>query len=168
MKKLQRLLFLQGKKCFFSGHPVPDGEASVEHLDALSKGGKNSDENSVVCCKAVNAVLGNLSVKEKFRAVLSHEGAFACPMRAAPAQEPQLRKVTASDAESLLPAVLENLRKRGAVRPKKAATLRKSVAASFPQTSPELIEDVLILLKERGYTTEDGGAVSYPGFRLET
>jgi len=167
MKKLQRLLFLQGKKCFFCGDPIPEGEASVEHLDALSNGGKKSDENSVVCCKAVNHILGNLSIKEKFRAVLSYEGAFVCPMRAAPGPEAKPREMFAADAESLLPAVVENLRKRGAARPNKVATLRKSLTATFKQASPEVVEAVLALLKGRGYTAEDGIKVSYPGFPSE-
>jgi 5-methylcytosine-specific restriction endonuclease McrA len=65
MKQLQRLQFLQGNKCFFCGSPIPEGQASVEHLDALSNGGKKSDENSVVCCKAVNGALGSLSIRDK-------------------------------------------------------------------------------------------------------
>lgn len=165
MKKLQRLLFLQGNKCFFCGHPIPDGEASVEHLDALSNGGKNSDENSVVCCKAVNAVLGNLSVKEKFRAVLSHEGMFACPMSGSPPQVTQPDEGTVADARSLLPLVVENLRKRGAARPKSLPRLRTTIAASFKQAAPEVVDDLLVLLKENGYTAEDGSKVSYPGLR---
>lgn len=163
MKKLQRLLHLQRHKCFFCGNPIPDGQATVEHLDALSNGGKKSDENSVVCCRTVNELLGNLSVKEKFRAVLVHEGTFVCPMRAVSESEAQLDATLSTDAENLLPDVVENLRKRGAARPKTTAKLRTTVAASFDHASAEVVEAVLVLLKERGYTTEDGTKVSYPG-----
>lgn len=168
MKQLQRLLFLQGNKCFFCGNAIPEGQASVEHLDALSNGGKKSDENSVACCRAVNAALGNLPVKEKFRAVLNHKGAFACPAGTVPDVETRPQGTLTDDAQKLLPEVVENLRKRGAARPKKPATLRKAVAASFQQASPEVVEAVLVLLEERGYTAEDGGNVSYPGLQSGT
>ena len=163
MKQLQRLLFLQGNKCFFCGNVIPEGEASVEHLDALSNGGKKSDENSVACCKAVNAALGSLSVKEKFRAVLSHNGQFVCPARTVPEPDSKAKQTLADEAQKLLPEVVENLRKRGAARPNKPATLRKAVAASFQQASPGVVEAVLFLLNEKGYTAEDGGKLSYPG-----
>ena len=169
MKQLQRLLFLQGNKCFFCGSPIPEGQASVEHLDALSNGGKKSDENSVVCCKAVNAALGSLSIKEKFRAVLSHKGEFACPAQAVPKPEPdlELHEMVAVEAQKLLPEVVENLRKRGIARPNTLSKLRKSVGASFKQASSELVEAVLVLLKESGYTAIDGEKVSYPGLRSD-
>jgi len=80
MKQLERLLFLQGSRCFFCGETIPTGEASIEHLVATSNGGAKDDENCVVCCKAVNTALGHLSVKAKLLAVLNHRGGFACPM----------------------------------------------------------------------------------------
>ena len=78
MKQLQRLLIQQGHKCFFCGKPIPLGEACVEHLDALSNGGEKTDQNCVACCRAI--ILphsGNLSVKDKFRAILSHHEPLA-------------------------------------------------------------------------------------------
>ena len=39
MKQLERLLFLQGSRCFFCGETIPIGEASIEHLVATSNGG---------------------------------------------------------------------------------------------------------------------------------
>jgi hypothetical protein len=169
MKQLQRLLFLQGNKCFFCGNSIPEGHASVEHLDALSNGGKKSDENSVACCKAVNAALGNLPLKEKFRVLLSYEGKFACPTQVAaepePGSEPRPQGTPAAEAEKLLPEVVENLRKRGGARPNKLVKLRNTVAASFPQASPEVVEAVLVLLKQHGYMVEDGGKLSYAGLQ---
>jgi 5-methylcytosine-specific restriction endonuclease McrA len=50
MKQLERLLFLQGHRCFFCQQTIPDGEASVEHLVASSNGGGNEDDNCVACC----------------------------------------------------------------------------------------------------------------------
>lgn len=162
MTKLQRLLFLQGDKCFFCDAPIPEEQASVEHLNATSNGGDNSDENTVVCCRAVNIALGSLSVKEKFRAILSHRGRFACPARAEAQSNARPNKSSASDAQKLLPEVVKNLRERGAARPKKPDGLRNAIAASFQQVSPIVIEDVLILLKDKGYTAEGSGKLSYP------
>ena len=71
MKQLERILFLQGNVCFFCRQPIPDGEASVEHLVATSNGGAKDDENCVVCCKTVNAALGSLSVKAKLQVVVN-------------------------------------------------------------------------------------------------
>lgn len=68
---------------------------------------------------------------------------------------------------ALLREVVENLRKRGAARPNKPATLRKTLAASFQQASPEVVEAVLVLLNEKGYTAEAGGKLSYPGLSSE-
>ena len=69
MKQLERLLFLQGNRCFFCGDFIPEGEASVEHLVAISNGGPKEDENCVVCCRTVNAALGNLPIKSKLQAI---------------------------------------------------------------------------------------------------
>jgi len=102
-------------------------------------------------------------VKEKFRAVLSHKGEFACPARGVAESEFKPQEILAAEAEKLLPEVVENLRKRGAAKPNTGAKLRKSVGASFQQASPELVEAVLVLLREKGYTAEDDDKVSYPG-----
>ena len=81
-KPLDRLMFAQGGVCFFCKQPLPKAEASVEHLLASANGGGNSDENCVACCKAVNALLGSMSLKEKFQVVLNQKGQFKCPNRA--------------------------------------------------------------------------------------
>lgn len=78
-KPLDRLMFAQGGICFFCKKPLPKSEASVEHLVASANGGSNSDENCVACCKAVNALLGSMSLKEKIQVVLNQKGQFKCP-----------------------------------------------------------------------------------------
>ena len=168
MKQLQRLLFLQGNKCFFCGIRIPSGEESVEHLNALSNGGKTSDENSVACCKTMNAALGNLTVKEKFRAVLNHKGEFACPLVPVIQSKPKSDDNVATKANKLLPDVVKNLRKRGTKRPNSLATLRNAIKGSFKQTSPEVLEAVVTLLKKKGFINEAGGKMSYPGLQSKT
>jgi len=41
----------------------------VEHLVAAANGGGNGDDNTVACCKALNSLLGRMSLKEKLRVV---------------------------------------------------------------------------------------------------
>ena len=53
-KPLDRLLFTQGGECFFCHQPLPREEASIEHLVAVTHGGKDNDENVVACCQALN------------------------------------------------------------------------------------------------------------------
>ena len=79
MSKLQRILFLQGQRCFFCEHQIPAGEESLEHLVPVSHGGPDRHDNVVVCCKALNNVFGSISIKEKVRAVLKQNGSFVCP-----------------------------------------------------------------------------------------
>src|SRR5690606_35159225 len=85
IKPIDRLLFAQGKACFFCSAHLPREEATVEHLVAQANGGSNADHNCVACCREINALLGNLSLKEKLRIVLNQKGKFVCPKRAASA-----------------------------------------------------------------------------------
>ena len=163
MKQLQRLLILQGHKCFFCGHRIPDGQASVEHLHALSNDGKKSDDNSVVCCKDVNTALGNLSVKKKFEVVLSNKGASACFAPVFPALDVKPEEKIGTKAKKLLPKVRKNLLGRGTARPKTVAKLKNSLTTTFKKASPKVIDAVMELLKTKGYTEETDGKLSYPG-----
>ena len=72
-------MFVQGGLCFFCEQPLAQGDASVEHLVASANGGGNGDDNCVVCCKALNALFGSMSLKDKIRAVLRQKGTFKCP-----------------------------------------------------------------------------------------
>ena len=78
-KPLDRLMFAQGDLCFFCGVRLPKADASVEHLVPSARAGSNSDDNCVACCKAVNGLLGSMSLKEKIRVVLNQNGRFVCP-----------------------------------------------------------------------------------------
>ena len=163
MKQLERLLLHQGQRCFFCAAPIPEGEASVEHLAALSNGGPKEDANCVVCCKALNAAVGNLSFKEKLRVVLAQRAAFSCPMSVrtpAVGASPAPRE---SDS-SLFLAVVENLKKRGSKRPVKLATLKNALAASFAHAGESALELVLERLQEEKYVLVSGPKVSYPSF----
>lgn len=78
-KPIERLLFAQGGNCFFCEKPLPRSHASVEHLVALTFGGKDGDENCVACCKSLNSLFGRMSLKEKLKIILHQRGSFACP-----------------------------------------------------------------------------------------
>jgi len=156
MKQLERLLFLQGHRCFFCGRAIPDGEASIEHLVATSNGGPKDDENCVVCCKAVNTALGHLSVKAKLQAVLNHHGGFACPVSVesdATSTEPNFSRVA---------VVVADLHKRGSARPRRVTTLKNTMNAAFQMSLSEAELDLLLTqLQAKGYVVVEETKVSY-------
>jgi len=157
MKQLDRLLFLQGQRCFFCRQGIPAGEASIEHLVATANGGANIDENCVVCCKAVNIALGHLSVKAKLQAVLNHRGGFSCPMSldatANPTVEPRMDR---------LAIVLADLHKRGSARPRRVATLKNTINAAFQMSlSTDELDAIVAQLKARRYVIIEDTKVSY-------
>ncbi len=80
-KPLDRLMFAQGGLCYFCNIPLPKAQASVEHLVPLARAGSNTDDNCVACCKAINGLLGSMSLKEKIKVVLNQKGNFICPNR---------------------------------------------------------------------------------------
>ena len=132
---LERLLFLQGGVCFFCSRPLPKSEASVEHLQAVANGGTNHDDNCVACCKAVNRVLGSMPLKAKIQVVLNQRGSFKCPnprlaVEPPPAAAAKPPQVKGPDA---LTMVVENLRQRGASRPRTLKTLTSTVSALLKQ-----------------------------------
>ena len=157
MKQLERLLFLQGHRCFFCGQSIPPGEASVEHLVATSNGGAKEDENCVVCCKAVNTALGHLSVKAKLQAVLNHRGSFVCPMSI---ESPVASTVEPRDDRVAL--VVADLQKRGSARPRRVTTLKNTMNSAFQMSLSEAELDVLLThLQAEGYVTIEDTKVSY-------
>ena len=95
------MMFLQGQLCFFCDRTIPKGEASVEHLVPASADGSDHPNNLVACCKTLNSIFGNLSVKEKIRAILKQNGKFVCPNQ--PAQ-PQVNQATAQHQRTKTPA----------------------------------------------------------------
>jgi hypothetical protein len=163
MKQLDRLLFFQGNRCFFCEQPIPEGEASVEHLVASSNAGSNDDDNCVACCRSLNAAFGNRSYKEKLRAILSHRGRFNCPMSTSKKAEaaPSL-SACAFDLKTHVTPVVADLQKRGASRPTKVATLRNTIASVFQK---KLNEDQLSVLFNHlvavGYVVVNESSVTY-------
>jgi predicted nucleic acid-binding Zn ribbon protein len=157
MKQLERLLFLQGHRCFFCGEAIPSGEASIEHLAATSNGGAKDDENCVVCCKAVNTALGHLSVKAKLQAVLNHRGRFACPMSVG-----SLATSTLEPDDDRVAVVVADLHKRGSARPRRVTTLKNTMNAAFQMSLSETELDVLLArMQAKGFVAIDDTKVSY-------
>ncbi|MGA7949963.1 MAG: HNH endonuclease [Thiobacillaceae bacterium] len=146
-KPLDRLMFVQGGLCFFCKQPLPKAEASVEHLFASANGGSNNDENCVACCKSVNALLGSMSLKEKFQVVLNQNGHFKCPNGAgsakattpqktpptvAPKATPKAPTIAKAKADKLA-FVVANLKQRGNSKPRTLKTLTSTVASLYPK-----------------------------------
>lgn len=162
-KPLDRLLFAQGGLCFFCKETMPKSEASVEHLVASANGGGNSDENCVACCKAVNALFGSMSLKEKIQIVLNQRGHFKCPKgfasvesvekppapakksTSAPRKKSVPKKVTAAPSRKAnIKLIVENLKVRGDAKPKTLAKLKSSIATRFPKDLASIELDVLL------------------------
>lgn len=177
-KRLARLMFVQGGQCFFCKSPLPKVEASIEHLLASSNGGGNNDENCVACCRALNAILGSMPLKDKFQVVLNQKGNFKCPggvgansgatstartvnstpLPSAPPKEPCAEK-TIPDNFTILVA---NLNQRGTGRPRTLKTLTSSVASIFPKSVTEVELAALIQeLQSTGKVTVNGNKVTY-------
>ncbi|MEH0168668.1 HNH endonuclease [Roseateles microcysteis] len=160
MKQLERLLFLQGQRCFFCQQSIPDGEASVEHLVASANGGTNGDDNCVACCKAVNSALGSLSIKEKLRVVLNQRGPFSCP-KSRNSNQIDGAALVGPDEERIF-AVLADLQKRGSARPRKVGTLQNTISAVFHKKLTEQeVEYLFEALVAKGYVVVDDQKVSY-------
>lgn len=169
-------MFAQGGLCFFCDTPLSKVDASVEHLVPTSRAGSNSDENCVACCKAVNALFGSMSLKEKISVVLKQKGKFSCPNRPTPDsstsdKSPPGPKLTAP-VKAPLPTkvdhystVLADLKKRGASRPRKVETLRNTIRTVVKQAKGSLTESqldaMLKHLQANGKIAVDGTKVSY-------
>lgn len=165
---LDRLMFAQGGRCFFCKQSLPKTEASVEHLVASANGGSNNDENRVACCKAVNALLGSMSLKEKIQVMLNQQGQFKCPNGTGstkPTAQPKTTTKTSAAAKSKtakLELVLDNLKQRGHSRPQTLKTLTSTVASLFPKGLPEAELTALIQqLQSTGKVVVSGSKVIY-------
>lgn len=163
MKQIDRLLFLQGGKCFFCTKPIPVGEESVEHLVASASGGTNEDDNCVVCCKSVNLAFGSLPVKRKMEAIIKHGEAFECPRPMSALNPITVDPTHQPDSESeRLDRLVAHLIKMGASRPRKVSTLASTINAVFKKgLSEEQLEFLLDKLKAREWISVVGTKVSY-------
>lgn len=162
MKQLERLLFLQGNRCFFCQKPIPLGEASVEHLLATSNGGPKDDENCVACCKTVNAALGNLSIKAKLQAVINQRGILVCPQNGEAQAAGESDHQPSPSEDERFELVVSNLQTRGPSRPRKLATLRNTVKAVFlSKLSEEEVTSLVARLESHGYVIVQDTKVTY-------
>ena len=170
--------------CFFCKSPLPKSEASVEHLVASANGGSNNDENCVACCKAINALFGSMSLKEKIQIVLNQKGQFKCPngtgsstpaalpkatpapeKKAAPAtpkKTPPKTPAAATTKEDRIKLVVANLKQRGNSKPRTLKTLTSTVSSLFPKRlSPNELATLLQQLQSSGKVVVKDGKVSY-------
>ena len=149
-RPLDRLLYAQGGDCFFCERSLPKEDASVEHLVASANGGSNGDDNCVVCCKALNALLGRMSLKEKIKVLLKQKGTFKCPNGA------QDRPTDS------LELVVSNLQRRGAGRPKTVSKLLSTIRSLFQKGIDEdQLAALLRQLQDTGFISIDGTKVVY-------
>ena len=164
-RSLTRLLFAQGGLCFFCKKLLPAANASVEHLVAKGKGGSNGDENCVVCCKSLNALLGSMSLKEKIQVFLNQKGQFQCPngvqqkiTKAAPQVSEKPPKLAACYAQLEV-----NLKNRGSAKPRTVLKLKSMIAALFRnKLSPDQVNALVRQLESHRVISIAGSKVTYP------
>ena len=164
-KPIERLLFAQGGRCFFCNDVLSAADASVEHLVATANGGGNSDENCVACCKALNRLLGRMSLKEKLRVVLNQKGDFKCPNGSGSGRTASRHHDSAPATATLaerLAFVVADLQKRGKARPGTVKTLSSTINALFQkELSQAEIASILDRLQATGVISVTGSKVSY-------
>ncbi len=161
-KPIDRLLFAQGGLCFFCKNPLKKADASVEHLVASANGGRNDDDNCVVCCKTVNALLGSMSLKEKIQVVLNQRGQFKCPNGSPKAVTKSFTVVAQPKAATdRFSFVVTNLRQRGAAKPKSVAKLKSTIRSILKDITDKELTTLLEQLRAKGVLTFDGTKVTY-------
>lgn len=126
----------------------------MEHLVASANGGSNGDENCVVCCKAMNALLGSMSLKEKIQVVLNQEGKFRCPNGVQ-------KKPTKAGETPLVKLVAANLRQRGTAKPKTVGKLMSTIRSFQKEITESQLAALLDDLQAAGFITIDGARVVY-------
>lgn len=180
--KLQRLLFLQGNRCFFCDRSIPRGQETIEHLVPLSRGGTNSDDNRVVVCKGSNNALGNLPVKEKLGVLLRHRGDLTCPRvdperasserlavasasnpKSSPRSQPDVPRVPAiGSSGALADAVRAHLESMSKARPRRLQPLKNMVASWCRGTPAAGVDEIVALLQASGDVKTQGARLVYP------
>ena len=164
---IQRLLFAQGGDCFFCNRKLPKAEASVEHLVALTHGGKDNDENCVACCKSLNNLFGRMSLKEKLQIVLNQRGDFTCPAGAAPAElkasQPKAVAQKKRTHDERFALVVADLQKRGNARPGTTDKLLNTIKSHMVQLGepPAEADALLGELRARSYVAVAEDKVTY-------
>lgn len=184
-KPLERLMFAQGGLCFFCNALLPKDEASVEHLVPTARAGSNSDDNCVATCKALNALLGSMSLKEKIRVFLLQKGDFKCPngtdsytisapaLLALPApvvESPVSPVVVAASAtpkaptaptKDALAVVVKDLKGRGKSKPLRVKTLTSTIKALPLGLSDREVQALIDKLIAQGKIVVSGTKVAY-------
>jgi len=160
-------MFAQGGLCFFCKQPLPKSEASVEHLVASANGGSNKDENCVACCRAVNALLGSMSLKEKIQVALNQKGQFKCPngtgsTKGAPQTKATPKAAATKSKEDKFDRIVANLKQRGSSKPRTLKTLTSTIASLFPKGLSEAELAALVQqLQSIGKVIVSGNKVTY-------
>ena len=107
----------------------------------------------------MNKLLGSMSLKEKIRVVLNQKGEFQCPNGA---RRPKAQTEVHASPTERLALVIEDLRKRGAAKPRTVRTLGNTINAVFQKALTEEEVDAIIgKLTEQGIVTVAGTKVSY-------
>lgn len=126
----------------------------------------------MVCCNSLNAILGSMSLKDKFQIVLNQRGNFKCPnvagtaaivatAKCAPLPVAAFKAPAIAKPDNFALAVA-NLTQRGNARPKTLKALTTTIASIFANGLKQIELAALIQrLQTTGKVIVDDGKVSY-------
>jgi hypothetical protein len=164
-KPIERLLFAQGGFCFFCNAELPKAEATVEHLVPSARGGANGDDNCVACCKAINTLLGSMSLKEKIKVVLNQKGNFQCPngtaIKSLSAVVANPKRPAAAKPKDPLSILVANLKSRGKGKPAKLQSLAADIKSQKLGRTDAEVTELVEKLKVQGKIVVAGTKVTY-------
>jgi hypothetical protein len=164
-KPIERLLFAQGGFCFFCNAELPRAEATVEHLVASAREGSNGDDNCVACCKAMNTLLGSMSLKEKIKVVLNQKGNFKCPngtvVKSVSTVVAAAKRPGAAKPNDPLSLLVANLKSRGKGKPAKLQTLAADIKSQKLGRTDADVAELIEKLKVQGKIVVAGTKVTY-------
>ena len=81
LTKLRKMLYLQSNRCFFCGEILKEEDASIEHLNPISRGGSRTEDNEVVCHSTLNQTFGPMDIKRKMEFIIKSVGHISCPKK---------------------------------------------------------------------------------------
>ena len=159
--QLDRMLFLQGNRCFFCDKALARADASLEHLVPQSKDGPDKEHNIVACCRRLNHVFGSMALKAKIQAILAQRGKFVCPDDKPALATKSVPNVTVASANAptaaaLAERALQQLRSSPQACPRtKKALIRHLRAQSLKGIPGEKVDQVIARLESEGYLRID-------------
>lgn len=146
----QILYYQQGGKCFYCGQKLHLTEATLDHVIPQSMGGNNSEDNLVLCCKAINNLFANAAPKYKLSILIAWQSQLVCPATL-------VKATTATPQTHNKPPDIPSPKKPATPAVKTLTTAHKLKLATLKNTEERMAE-VTQLIKT-GFLLPDANAI---------